>query len=159
MLGVVLVVGSQSRALRHDGALRATALGLFLLTLSVPACGGGAHTGETPGADGLVEEARLRLRGAWKLDSFISEQPMSDALNDVLGPETQIRFSDAQVSLSGSTAALDYTLTDPNGDGATIYLHTEGGIAYEVVGQFSGEVINFRSMTPPWRGTGVLVRP
>lgn len=108
-----------------------------------------------------LEAAHERLQGQWRLAAFTPERELGGVLQSLLGPELRIVFVGDEVGVTGvgSDASLPFSLSHPTLEGVTLHVHTDGGITYDVVGKFVGDIVEFRCVTEPWRGTGTLSRP
>ena len=124
------------------------------------ACGGSRDPADAAELSAPVDEIRARLLGEWSLVEFRLEDGQGDLLTGVFGPDLSILFREDTVVVRGAARDVEvqYSLTNPVPNGATLHVHLEGGISYEIVGRFEENLVRFRSVTEPWRGAGALAR-
>jgi hypothetical protein len=103
-----------------------------------------------------------RIGGAWRLTSYVPESDLSPMmLLTMQADKIGVRFEEGRVRSASAGMQLDraYRLADVQGNNFKIYIADGQGVEHESQCQFdrSGRLL-FYTVTPPWRGRGVLER-
>lgn len=136
-------------------------LGLAL-SLAPAACGASRQQPHDAAAANRAA-ANQRLVGTWLLTSFQPEQPLEMMLNLLLQAQIgtlKVRFDGQQMIVDGAGVQTTrrYTITQAYQDQLALTSYDAEGIGYNVRGAFNGNVIEFESLSSPWRGHGTLQR-
>jgi hypothetical protein len=137
-------------------------LAFALLLAPAVACGGTHHAAVDPAAVARAD-ANRRLTGTWLLTSFqpaTSLEPMLALLLQAQIGHLTVKFDGQQMVVSGSglSTTRRYTITQATGDQLSLTSFDAEGIGYNVRGELRGDVLQFESLSSPWRGQGTLQR-
>jgi hypothetical protein len=110
-----------------------------------------------------VAAATSRLAGTWTLVQFQPEAPLEPMIAQLLTVQMgrmTVRFDGNQAFFAGVGVNTQraYRVDRAEGDQLHLTLIEDTGATYQVLGDFSGGVLYFRSDTDPWRGRGTLQR-
>lgn len=137
---------------------------LLLAALSPIACGGASQTAAPDEAARSVASADVRLRGAWRLASFVpatSLEPMLKAMLEFQYQAMAIHFDGKRLTADSPGVHINrrYQIAEAYADRFKIVAFDEQGVAYESWCDFVGDgSIEVHSETDPWRGTATLQR-
>lgn len=139
---------------------------LALLVASAALAGCSSQSGARS-AD-AVARARIdvdqRLAGRWKLRSFVPDTQLDPVLQSMLvfhQESLSIVFQQGRLQAQSPGLTFDraYRIDDPLDEWFKLTITDDQGVGYQNLGQFDDAGrITFRSLTPPWKGTGVLER-
>lgn len=152
-----------------DGAVAATLCGAALAAAALVGVGAGAGCGASAshGPDATaVEIASIdaRLRGSFRLVSFIPEVPLEPMLASLLEYQYTtliLRFEGHRILADSPGVHVNraYEIREPKGDRFTLVSFDEAGIPYESVCEFAGnDQVLVHSQTPPWTGVATIRR-
>ena len=123
----------------------------------LPACGS-----KQKQADAVVQ-VNQRLTGKWLLRNFTPEQPLEAPLQSLLAVQfgsMTVQFDGQNLYAAGPGVNVTrrYQITEAGGDVMSAMVYEQTGVWYRVSAQFQGNLLHFRGLDAPWRGTGVLER-
>jgi hypothetical protein len=127
-------------------------------------CGSGSNGAQGPNAAAAARaQVDQRIAGVWRLQSYVPDAQLSPAM--LLGMQSErivVRIENGRVRSASSTLTFDraYRIAaDPNRDKFKLFIRDDAGVEYESVCEFDeGGRVLFYTITPPWRGRGVLER-
>jgi len=105
-----------------------------------------------------------RLRGSWRLVSFVPETSLGPALQAMLEYQYQvlvIRFEGGRIKAESPGIHFDrrYEVREVKGDRFTLISYEDGGIPYASVCEFGpNETLIIYSQDAPWKGVGTIRR-
>jgi hypothetical protein len=162
-----------SRSLRGaPGRRPRTQPSLFWTAAAVTLCGAallgaGCGRGASRGPDATavaIASIDTRLRGSFRLVSFVPEVPLEPMLASML--EFQygtlvLRFDGKRIIADSPGVHVDraYEIREPKGDRFKLVSLDEAGVPYESVCEFAGsDQVLVYSQTPPWKGVATIRR-
>ena len=139
--------------------------GAVSLAVALPGCSSGL-TGPTSAevAAASIKATDERLRGSWRLVSFVPETPLGPALQAMLEFQYQalvIRFEGGRIKAESPGIHFDrrYEVREVKGDRFTLISYEDGGIPYSSVCEFGpNETLLIYSQDAPWKGVGTIRR-
>jgi hypothetical protein len=142
----------------HRGLAAACALALVALT----GCGPQTAANDPNGQIAAQQNVQARIAGVWRLTSYVPESELSPVLLFTMqADKISVRFEDGHIRSMSSGMDLDraYRLGDVQGASFKIFIADGEGVEHESQCQFdrAGRIL-FYTVTPPWRGRGVLER-
>ena len=153
------------RGRRSGLPLELVLAGAVCLAVALPGCSSaptGATTAEMTAAS--IRAVDERLRGSWRLVSFVPETPLGPALQAMLEYQYQamvIRFEGGRIKAESPGIHFDrrYEVREVKGDRFTLISYEDGGIPYASVCEFGpNETLIVYSQDAPWKGVGTLRR-
>jgi hypothetical protein len=140
---------------------------LAVLALASAALGCGGSSSQTAPKDATAQSiasAEQRLRGRWVLAGYTPEIPLEPVLSLLVASEVGklgVTFDRGRMIAEGPAVHVDraYRVTEAYGDELTVVVYDETGVPTQSTAAFEGPALRFTTVTPPWRGVGVLQRP
>jgi hypothetical protein len=111
-----------------------------------------------------IASADARLKGAWRLRSFVPETPLEPMLEALVRFQYEhliVRFDGQRLVADSPGLHVDraYRIHEASGDRFKLTSFDEQGVAYETECFFVGrDALEIRSMTSPWRGIATIAR-
>lgn len=130
-------------------------------TSSLACAGNRGSAAEDPAS--RIATANQRLLGTWLLVDFQPEVPLEPMLAQLLSVQmgrltAQLDSGRIIATGLGVHATRTYRIDDASMDRFKLTLFDDTGMAYQSWGNFQGDLVQFESLTPPWRGRGSLKR-
>jgi hypothetical protein len=140
---------------------RRSLLSMALLA-SLSSCGP-KRDEQVDAAQAARTEAMRRLEGNWLLVRFqpdVALEPMLANLLTIQFGRLTVSFQNGNMTASGVgvDAHRRYQVLEAYHTRLTVRVTDEGGVTYNVIGEFRGQELWFQSRTMPWQGSGVLQR-
>jgi len=136
--------------------------GLFAAAPLAVACGGSSGPAMSPAEQDKLN-ARERLQGHWRLDSFTPTTPLGPPFDSLLQAqigqlELDVQETEILATGAGIEATRRYQIIDATPLGANLQMTDDAGVHFDIEIRFRGADIDFTSKTSPWQGQGSLSR-
>jgi hypothetical protein len=144
--------------------MRALFSAVVALSLSLAACSSAPARAPVDASALAIAETNARLRGTWVLvgyDPAIPPEPIMASLLAAQRERMTARFDGQRVQAEGVGFRVDrhYRVTEVVGPRFKMTIWDDQGIGTDTEGQLEPDgTLQFATLTPPWRGRGMLRR-
>jgi hypothetical protein len=126
-------------------------------------CGGSSSAAPRDATQESIASADARLRGRWVLVGYKPDIPLEPTLAMLLSTQFEhmtITFDGNRMLAEGPgiNVTRKYRIREAYGDHFRAEVSDEFGVAYDSSNDFTGNLLQLRALTDPWRGTGTLRR-